>query len=429
MTDMKRPILDADGRYRTVGESIILEQLVMYTWPNEARSGEAGPGIREARAALERWIDLGLPCAQAEAGGRCFDPAEVMNFMKWAGARHGDPYWEDRYVEAQRDLIRGFHSSTTEANVAPAPSALSPRRFVVTLCREFDLRGNSAGTRTALRLPLPLEDEALRDLEVDCIAPTDVDIDFRVAPGRLDARFTAPHSPTIALSVRLAFTACAAASGARPAELSESDRDLYTRPTEALVRISPQVAALAARLAGSEKDPWTVSVRFWNYVLDELTCGVVDYQRLDEARPLDHVLDNGWFDCQLSSALLTALCRSRDIPARVVSGYLIYPARPSYHWWTEVWLADRGWVPLDTMCSDLSVRGRDAGWRDYFLGELDYRMKSEVLPRHFNRSPGLRLPLAWRMLTRADAGETGIALVDCATGVPAFRDRIAIRQM
>ncbi|NDP42514.1 MAG: transglutaminase domain-containing protein [Aromatoleum sp.] len=278
-----------------------------------------------------------------------------------------------------------------------------------------------------LRLPLPLEDDALRDLDIECMAPPGIDIEFTIAPGRLDARFAKPSSATITIGARTAFTACARAPDPSPEPLSRADFELYTRPSEGLVRISPRIRALAARLAGDERNAWAALQRYWNFLLDDLTCGVVDYGTLDAARPLDQVLEAGWFDCQLGSALLVALCRTGGIPARIVSGYLLYTASPSYHWWAEVWLADRGWIPLDTICSDLSARGRDAPWRDYFMGQLDYRMKTECLPRLFSRSPGLRLPAAWRMLARADGEATEIGLYDCKTGAPIYRDRIVVR--
>lgn len=425
MQRMKRPAMGADGRNRTVDETRIVDYLVLCGWSREAHSEDRAPAERAARAALDGWIALGLPFARTADGARRFDPAEVVNFLKWAGAALGDPFWEERFIANTRELVRAFHSPIAPG-VSPPPATLGPRRFTVTVQREFALQ-EAAGAHALLRLPLPLEDDALRDLAIECIAPPGVDVDFAIAPGRLDARFAPPPAPTITLGVRLSFTARPSLTNPQSAPLTPADRKLYTRSAEGLVRISPQVQALAARLVGIEREPWSAVRRFWNFLVDELTCGVIDYEKLDAARPLDHVLESGWFDCQLGSALLVALCRTQNIPARIVSGYLLYPLSPAYHWWAEAWLADRGWIPLDTICADLSTRGRDAPWRDYFVGQLDYRMKTEVLPRLFNRSPGLRLPAAWRILARADREVTEIGPYACATGALIFRDRIVVR--
>jgi transglutaminase/protease-like cytokinesis protein 3 len=53
-------------------------------------------------------------------------------------------------------------------------------------------------------------------------------------------------------------------------------------------------------------------------------------------------------DCTEHAMLLAALCRARQIPARVAIGLVYYPSAGgfAYHMWTEVWIKDR-WIPLD----------------------------------------------------------------------------------
>ena len=53
-------------------------------------------------------------------------------------------------------------------------------------------------------------------------------------------------------------------------------------------------------------------------------------------------------DCTEHAVLLAALCRTREIPARVAMGLVYYPQERgfAYHMWNEVWMEDR-WVPLD----------------------------------------------------------------------------------
>ena len=357
MQNMKRPPLGADGRNRIFEEGCIVDYLLLCGWARESRCGDRAPAKREARLALDRWVGLGLPFERPAGGVRHFDPAEVLNMLKWSGAQHGDPFWEERFIATGRALIRAFHPSPAAHGVPPRPAMLMPTRIDFTLQREFDLRYFGTGTRTLLRMPLPLEDHALRELAIECVAPPEVDVDFAIAPGRVDARFAAPEAPMITLGVRVSFTVGPGVPDPQPLPLSLIERKLYTRPAEGLIKVDARIAALAARLAGGERDAWIAATKFWNFVHDELTWGAVDYALLDADRPLDHVLDTGWYDCQAGSALLVALCRAIDIPARIVSGYLLYPASPSYHWWAEVWLDDRGWIPLDTIGSDLTAGG------------------------------------------------------------------------
>ncbi len=208
--------------------------------------------------------------------------------------------------------------------------------------------------------------------------------------------------------------------------LSAAELALYTRSNEAIVVVSPRIRALAARLAGPELKPGVAVQRFWNFILDEFTCGVVHYDELDSAYPTDWILDSGWFDCHLGSALLVALCRARGIAARMISGYLLY-ASPAYHYWAEIRLEDR-WAPFDLLASDLSMRGRDPAWRDYFAGALDYRMKTQCLPRTFNFTPSVRFPPAWHQLLRAEPHGTEIHTFDIETGKLVYRDRIFVER-
>lgn len=423
MRDIERPPVHADARRRTFAEQAIVDHLMLHGFAREIRQGDGAAAERECRAALDRWVEGGLPFARGDDGARLFDPFEVVNTMKWAGLHHGDPFFADRFVATARALIGELHAPGVHGDVPP-PAALAPRAIDVTLSREFDTSRVEPGTRTLLRLPLPVEDASLADLRVSLDAAPGLDAEVRIAPGRLDARLVAPATGRVTLTVRVAATLRAAGPEPSPAPLTASERSLYTQPSEGLVRVTPRVQALASTLAGTVRDDRGRVRAFWNFVLDELVCGMTAYEDVDGAQPLEHVLDSGWFDCQMGSALLVALCRAQGIPARVAGGYLVYPSSAAVHWWAEVWLPDGGWVALDTLCADLSLHGRDAKWRDYFFGALDYRLKCEVLPRIFSRTPGLHLPVEWRMLVRADGTATQIGLFACTAAAPIYRDRL-----
>jgi hypothetical protein len=419
--------LPSDARYRTVEEARIVEQLLLLGWAYELQSGGRSSAVQEAREALNGWVRLGLRFRESTGDGRCFDPAEVMNFVNWAGLQEIDPVWKSRFVPTARNLVREFHRS--EAPGLPPPAGvLGPKRFCLTLRREFNLQGHQPGARMRLRIPLPLEDAALRDLNVVTIPPSDVAVDLAMAPGRLEARIIAPPRPTMELTVETSFTAYPAIPGPPLARLSPAETELYTRPREGVVQVTPRVQALADELARSGQEPWTAVHAFWNFMLDQLTCGVIHYDELDIHRPADWVLETGWFDCQLGSALLVALCRAKGIPARIISGYLLYSVSPAYHYWVEVWVDARGWVPLDLACFSLSAGGRDKPWRDYFVGSLDYRMKTQCLPRLFTGTPSVRFPAAWYMLTRPDREgvETGFFAHD--SGALVYRDQIVVNR-
>lgn len=106
----------------------------------------------------------------------------------------------------------------------------------------------------------------------------------------------------------------------------------------------PLVVQLAQAVAADETDAWAIAcalerevkqkIRLKNYTTAMATAAEV-------ARSLEG-------DCTEHAMLLAALCRARDIPARVAIGLVYYPSAGgfAYHMWTEVWITDR-WIPLD----------------------------------------------------------------------------------
>jgi transglutaminase-like putative cysteine protease len=423
---MNRPLgILQDDRYRVVDEARILDALILQGWAREWQHGKHDYARREAKVVLDRWCALGLACVADASGERRFDPAEVHNFFKWSGRALGDRFYDDRQVTTGRRNVLAFHGASDVAAAAPSPAALPPVRFEVTLHRDFDLRRLDADRRILLRLPLPLESDALSDLRFDPIAPDDVDVRFSAGAGRLDARFEAPRGrEAMTLGMRLSFVATPSqASGA--AALGDDERELYTRQDEGLVSVTARVRELAHAVAGREADDFQRLARLRDHIFGHHRSGMIHYDELGET-PVHWMLDAGWFDCQLASALLVSLCRSLGMPSRLVSGYLLYPAAPSYHYWSETWLPDRGWMPVDFITYDLSRGGVDAAWRDHFFGQLDYRMTTQRLPRWFNFTPSVRFPARWHVLTEPLGDGAAFGVFESPGGGLVYADRLSI---
>ncbi|MFB0555718.1 MAG: transglutaminase family protein [Phycisphaerae bacterium] len=59
-------------------------------------------------------------------------------------------------------------------------------------------------------------------------------------------------------------------------------------------------------------------------------------------------------DCTEYADLFVAICRAKNIPARVVTGYTVrFDADSSKHNWAEVYLQKYGWVPFDPSGGDV----------------------------------------------------------------------------
>lgn len=127
---------------------------------------------------------------------------------------------------------------------------------------------------------------------------------------------------------------------AQPAAPTDADRlpnSLIQSDDEMIVELSKQIAA-----AGT--DDWTVARSFEKLVRDMVTSKNFS-QAIASA---SDVVRSKEGDCTEHAVLLAALCRARDIPARVAMGLVYYgPAQGfAYHMWNEVWIEGQ-WIPLD----------------------------------------------------------------------------------
>lgn len=101
----------------------------------------------------------------------------------------------------------------------------------------------------------------------------------------------------------------------------------------------------------------------YDYVMDHM-----EYDgRSRKAKGALTALKRGKGDCTEYSDLFVAICRAKNIPARVVTGYTVRTdVETSKHNWAEVYIRDFGWVPIDPTAGDMS----GAMFRDRAFGRL-----------------------------------------------------------
>lgn len=124
---------------------------------------------------------------------------------------------------------------------------------------------------------------------------------------------------------------------------------------------NPRLMALAQRWRQESGYAVNAAPALVVRALNELRTGGYLYT-LEPGTYGTHSADEFWFDrklgfCEHIASAFVVLMRSLDIPARVVTGYQggernpvdgFYTVRQSdAHAWTEVWLADKGWVRVD----------------------------------------------------------------------------------
>jgi hypothetical protein len=96
--------------------------------------------------------------------------------------------------------------------------------------------------------------------------------------------------------------------------LKQHEEALALGPSEGLIRLTAAVRELGEKLVGGATDTMTIVRLFCDYLHAAPNIEALRYSQLSPADPLISILNIGWADSQLASALLVALCRSRGSP-------------------------------------------------------------------------------------------------------------------
>ena len=138
------------------------------------------------------------------------------------------------------------------------------------------------------------------------------------------------------------------------------------------MEIDDRVRAMADTICGEERDPLKQARLIYNEVLrksDHYSKGAVKPSSIGSA---SYCLDNGGGSCTDMHSLFIALCRAREIPARLTFGMRLNPTKtgemydPGYRCWAHIFIPDAGWIPVEVAAGD-TVEGQ----QDFYFGGLD----------------------------------------------------------
>ncbi|HEY3732112.1 MAG TPA: transglutaminase domain-containing protein [Steroidobacteraceae bacterium] len=386
--------------------------------------------LEQMRVVLDRFVRAGLPFDVGPEGCRRFDLVELRNFVLVADRAFDDPFWREYVMPLARQImfeaVADRDPGVYDQDSFPSATwMLAPRRFRLRLIRTYNRRFLKKTQVCRLRLPAPLEDTMLTDLQVQLSAPAASDIiRSSRASGRLDITVDPNKLAELACEVSYEFS-CDPNKRTFEGAIEARERALALGPAENLIRLTPALGELAHRIVGGQTDALGIVRVFWDYLHATLSIGALRRSELDPADPLMSVMNIGWADCQLASAVLVGLCRSRGLAARMVGGYMLQRARPGYHYWVEIWIEGCGWVPFDTLGFGVTRPGERSDWRNIFFGRVDYRARVECLPHIFAGLPGFQLPLAWHLNVLHLEGAIRTRLEDSDSGEAVFSDDVS----
>jgi len=143
---------------------------------------------------------------------------------------------------------------------------------------------------------------------------------------------------------------------------------------------NPLIVSEASRITHGSKDSWEAAVRLSKWVAENIAGAIpggisaINTMKTKEA------------ECGGHSRLLAAFCRAVGIPARIVVGCMYtayYSGGFGQHAWTEVYMGENGWVPVDATINESDyidaghIRlGENATFRPVKMDIIDFKCRS-----------------------------------------------------
>ncbi len=137
--------------------------------------------------------------------------------------------------------------------------------------------------------------------------------------------------------------------------ISEAGLDDFLKSERYIDKDHQEIRHIAENIEGQTEEEIVKNI--YHYVIDHLEYTTHGKGQWGAVK----ALQEGEGDCSEYSDLFVALCRAKNIPARVVTGYMVrFDLDSPKHDWVEVYLKDYGWVPFDPSAGDVrSTRVQD----------------------------------------------------------------------
>jgi transglutaminase-like putative cysteine protease len=145
----------------------------------------------------------------------------------------------------------------------------------------------------------------------------------------------------------------------------------YTAADFVVISNHPRIKQLAQSILKNTRIPYNQAQAVYNWILERLQptegSGEADILQAVDARK------GGSY---AYAVLFCALTRAAGIPSRPVAGYVIDAGRRAFrHYWAEFYVEGIGWIPVDPLLGEGSLRvgypGTDFRPQEYYFGNLD----------------------------------------------------------
>ena len=180
----------------------------------------------------------------------------------------------------------------------------------------------------------------------------------------------------------------------------------------------PAINSEAVRITSGSKDSWEAAIRLSKWVAENIAGA------LPGGISAKNTLKTREAECGGHSRLLAAFCRAVGIPARLSVGCMYtsyYSGGFGQHAWTEVYMGDAGWIPVDATINEADfidaghIRlGEKATFRPVAMEILDFRSGTKNsdsdIPDEFRPMLGSYMNVDQYRMIKIIPGKEGLAI-------------------
>lgn len=310
---------------------------------------------------LEGFIELGHADYIRRGGERYFESAAARNVMNCCNRRL-DEIESGEKVEPSKYWSKRLHENLDIMKKQGGRSF----RFRVREHISPDEEHSRPHSTVRVHLPYPCECPEQSDIRLEASShPVHIsDSQHRTAFIETEHFDGADYWVEFSYTVREKYTTLSTE------EVLSEQPDFYLGEELPQIRFTPSICALAAELAGDEKDPLLLARRAYDYVTTH-----VAYSYMRDYLCIDYIpgfaMLNGRGDCGVMALLFITLCRAMGVPARWQSGSHVEPDDIGSHDWAQFYIAPYGWLPADPSFGGGALRKGDTELWNHYFGNLD----------------------------------------------------------
>ena len=132
---------------------------------------------------------------------------------------------------------------------------------------------------------------------------------------------------------------------------------------------SEKICKLSSQIIENEQDNYQKAKKIFTWLSQNIVWAAAREYSTIQNIP-EYVLENFHGDCGQVSLLFITLCRLNGIPARWLSGFMLHPSGKNLHDWAEIFIENRGWLPVDVSFG-LQNWAETDDLRYFYFGNID----------------------------------------------------------